>query len=102
MGFLKHFRSRSRLKDQPKPSQSPRRVQQYPVRYGEDLTKKLDNHPDILRRIFTFVCPHCQDESYEPSERSMVGDGCMLCDLRDLASCSAVKRGWYGVAQDLL
>jgi hypothetical protein len=50
--------------------------------------------PAILERIFTYVCPHSRDETYETCEQSSVEDGCMLCDLRDLAHCVAVCRKW--------
>ncbi|KAJ4306560.1 hypothetical protein N0V88_001364 [Collariella sp. IMI 366227] len=39
----------------------------------------------VLARIFGFVCPHATDETYATCEQSAVDDGCMLCDLRDLA-----------------
>ncbi|KXX81340.1 hypothetical protein MMYC01_201454 [Madurella mycetomatis] len=48
----------------------------------------------ILQRIFAFVCPQSRDESYGTCEQSSVEDGCMLCDLRDLAHCVAVCRRW--------
>jgi hypothetical protein len=50
----------------------------------------------LLERIFSFVCPHTQDETYESCEQSAVdvGDTCMLCDLRDLAHCAQVSRKW--------
>jgi hypothetical protein len=56
----------------------------------------------ILERIFVFVCPHSRDESYETCEQSSVEDGCMLCDLRDLAHCVAVCKRWKGEAVKLL
>lgn len=56
----------------------------------------------ILERIFTFVCPHSYDESYATCEQSSVDDGCMLCDLRDLAHCVAVCRRWKEEAIKLL
>ncbi|CCC13356.1 hypothetical protein SMACR_06645 [Sordaria macrospora] len=48
----------------------------------------------ILERIFTFVCPHSRDTSYETCEASSIEDACMLCDLRDLAHCLAVCKRW--------
>ena len=98
MGLLKHFRSKSRLKEtSPPPASYP------PVPYarcGHDSTTRL---PDkVLANIFTYVCPHTADTSYLPSEESQIGDGCMLCDLRDLAKCAQVCRKWYGIAQALL
>ncbi|KAK4241279.1 hypothetical protein C8A03DRAFT_41334 [Achaetomium macrosporum] len=56
----------------------------------------------ILERIFAFVCPHSRDESYDTCEQSSVEDGCMLCDLRDLAHCVAACRRWKGEAVKLL
>lgn len=56
---------------------------------------KLANLPaPILDRIFTFVCPHSKDTSYETCEASSIEDACMLCDLRDLAHCLAVCKRW--------
>lgn len=71
-----------------------------PARGGRDFSNRLDEN--ILERIFTYVCPHTQDDTYEPSERSQIGDGCMLCDLRDLARSAQVCRKWYRVAQKCL
>ncbi|KAK8245770.1 F-box domain-containing protein [Phyllosticta capitalensis] len=108
MGFFKHFRHRTAPKDNPKSRQAS--VAKYaaqnayysapPNPSGRDFTEAL---PDkVLNLIFSFVCPHTNDESYEASEHSMVGDGCMLCDLRDLAHCAQVRRRWNAVAQGLL
>ena len=96
MGFLKHLRSKSRLKDSPEPAQRTRNA----ARYGRDFTARLPD--DVLQRIFVDTCPHTVDRSYEPSERSAISDGCMLCDLRDLANTAQVCRKWYNVAQNLL
>lgn len=102
MGFLKHLRSKSRLnQDAHSPQNSPgaqRSANQ--ARYGRDFTVNLPNQ--VLEKIFIEICPHSQDETYEPSERSAVGDGCMLCDLRDLAKSAQVCRKWYSIAQNLL
>ncbi|KAL3476450.1 hypothetical protein BJX99DRAFT_227732 [Aspergillus californicus] len=69
-------------------------------RYGPDLTQKL---PDaVLARIFAFVCPHAVNDTYDTSEESMTEDGCMLCDMRDLAHCASVSRTWYPIARSLL
>lgn len=54
--------------------------------------------PKVLERIFAFVCPHSRDESYDACEESGNDDGCMLCDLRDLAHCSQVNRIWHDTA----
>ncbi|KAK4159387.1 hypothetical protein QBC43DRAFT_130955 [Cladorrhinum sp. PSN259] len=56
----------------------------------------------VLKRIFTFVCPHSCDESYETCEQSSVEAACMLCDLRDLAHCVAVCRKWRDEGVKLL
>lgn len=103
MGLLKHFRSRSRLKQDspPRPNYanyppSP----QAPRRNGPNLTQRL---PDkVLANIFSYVCPHTQDYTYEPCEQSQIGDGCMLCDLRDLSRCAMTCRKWYATAQQQL
>ena len=59
--------------------------------------------PDpILERIFAFVCPHTQDESYERCEDSAVEDACMLCDLRDLSCCVKVCKRWRTPASKVL
>lgn len=52
----------------------------------------------VLGRIFGFVCPHSRDETYDACEESGNDDGCMLCDLRDLAHCSQVNRAWHEAA----
>ncbi|KAG5964654.1 hypothetical protein E4U58_003116 [Claviceps cyperi] len=57
--------------------------------------------PRVLARIFTFVCPHAVDESYETCEES-AEKGCMLCDLRDLSRCLQVNRAWREVAVQIL
>ncbi|KAE8443649.1 hypothetical protein EG329_001507 [Mollisiaceae sp. DMI_Dod_QoI] len=56
----------------------------------------------ILQRIFAFVCPHTQDETYESCEQSALEDTCMLCDLRDLAHCAQVSRRWRTLATAVL
>lgn len=119
MGLLKHFRSKSRLSPTtaaaPPSSSSPKSPihavfsrhhitpavpMPAPAYRGRDHTQRL---PDaVLRRIFGYVCPHTQDTTYEASERSQIGDGCMLCDLRDLAASARVCRKWYQVGQRLL
>nr|POE72774.1 hypothetical protein CFP56_30713 [Quercus suber] len=100
MGLLKHFRSKSRLRENSTPARVYTSSQAPPARGGRDFTSRLP--AKVLGQIFTYVCPHTQDTSYEPSERSQIGDGCMLCDLRDLAKCAQVCRKWYGIAQALL
>lgn len=58
--------------------------------------------PAILGKIFAFVCPQSTDESYETCEQSALEDTCMLCDLRDLAHCTAVCKTWRASALNLL
>jgi hypothetical protein len=58
--------------------------------------------PKVLERIFLFVCPHSGDETYDACEDSGSSEGCMLCDLRDLAHCSQVNRIWHDTAIKLL
>lgn len=65
-----------------------------------DLTQDLPL--PVLRRILAAVCPHTQDDSYDTSEESMTEDGCMLCDMRDLAHSALVSRRWAVEARALL
>ena len=93
MGLLKHIRSRSRLKSQ-------QELQDYPKPKGRDCVTPLPRR--ILARIFNLVCPSTTDETFEVNEKSLIGNGCGLCDLRDLSRCALVNRIWYLVAQDVL
>ncbi|OLN82111.1 hypothetical protein CCHL11_07650 [Colletotrichum chlorophyti] len=72
----------------------------YPTRASAVLLQNLPKH--VLARIFSFVCPHTQDETYETCETSAIFDACMLCDLRDLAHCARVSSQWNKVANTLL
>ena len=65
-----------------------------------DWTTKLPG--PVLARIFSFVCPHAQDMSYESCELSAEEDACMLCDLRDLSYCVRVCRRWRKTAVPVL
>ena len=98
MKFLKHIRSRSRVKDQPEAQvYTPQALQ----RNGPGPTSALPTK--ILRRIFAHVCPHALDDSYKSSEESMIDEtGCVLCDIKDLAQCALVSKRWHKVAQDLM
>ncbi|GKT84677.1 F-box domain-containing protein [Colletotrichum tofieldiae] len=71
-----------------------------PTRASAALFQSLPK--EILPRIFSFVCPHTQDETYETCETSAIFDACMLCDLRDLAHCARVCWKWNQVANALL
>jgi hypothetical protein len=66
---------------------------------GRDCTKRLPR--PVLARIFSFVCPHTVDNTYSTSEES-ASDGCMLCDMRDLAHCALVCKRWFLDARALL
>lgn len=65
-----------------------------------DVTRELPRQ--VVARIFTFVCPHVADASFNSSEESMTEDGCMPCDMRDLAHCALVCKRWYMDAHRLL
>ncbi|KAI1391269.1 uncharacterized protein F4822DRAFT_436709 [Hypoxylon trugodes] len=62
----------------------------------------LELPPPILERVFSFVCPHCCDESYETCEQSAREDACMLCDLRDLSHAGQVCKRWRKAAIKLM
>ena len=66
---------------------------------GSSIAKLPDK---VLERIFTFVCPHSQDETYETCEQSSLDDCCPLCDTRDLAHCARVSRKWRNMAVRVL
>lgn len=76
------------------------RLQQQYYREGKATADAAFN--SILRRIFSHVCPHSLDETYEAQEASMIGDGCVLCDTRDLSHCEMVSKRWYWLASGLL
>jgi hypothetical protein len=102
MGFLKRIRSRSRIKSQEAASydygsSQPSRTARYST---TDFSSRLPL--PVLDRVFSYVCPHTQDETYLPSEDSMVEDGCMPCDLRDLAQASLVCSRWNECAMKRL
>lgn len=69
-------------------------------RPGRDLTRALPL--PVVHRILAAVCPHTQDDSYDTSEESMTEDGCMLCDMRDLAHGALACKRWAGEANKLL
>ncbi|KAH6626411.1 hypothetical protein B0J18DRAFT_140353 [Chaetomium sp. MPI-SDFR-AT-0129] len=81
-------------------SSAPYSQQPRPTRGSAALLAQFP--PAVYERIFAFVCPHSQDETYSTCEQSSIDDGCMLCDLRDLARCVAVCRRWKEEAVKLL
>lgn len=99
MGFMRLFR---RPKESKKSKAVARRLDdnfQFPSYTGPDLTRRLDDK--ILRLIFQYVCLHSADDTLDSSEESGY-EGCMSCDMRDLAHCALTKRQWYSVAAGLL
>jgi F-box-like len=101
MKFLKHIRSKSKVKDKDHgQSHQGGYGAQFSARYGRDATARLP--PAILQKIFIEVCPLAVDNTYDSSEESLVDYGCALCDLKDLAQCVLVSKRWWSVAQDLL
>lgn len=106
MGLLKHLRTKSRTRSQDQGNQYYESPQQHFYQsanghgYEHDSTARLPD--DILRRILETVCPHATDVTCSSSEESAVGDGCMLCDMRDLARAAQVNRKWYKASRSLL
>ncbi|WEW56220.1 hypothetical protein PRK78_001659 [Emydomyces testavorans] len=107
MGFLKRFRCRIKAangkrkkSDHIDSYQQQFNSYQPSGRPAQDYTKRLP--PKLLHEIFAHVCPHSLDDSLASSEESVTEDGCMLCNMRDLAHCALVCRRWYSVAQGLL
>jgi hypothetical protein len=98
MGIFKHFRSKS------KPDgDEPRNVNGYKISgpLAPNHTSRLN--PQVLKRIFTFVCPHTLDDSYQNLDDVDLGDNtCMLCNLRDLAQCARVCKAWHSPATELM
>ncbi|KAJ5795308.1 hypothetical protein N7457_001907 [Penicillium paradoxum] len=94
MGFLTKLRRSSRRSGSATDPSPP----VYSVR-GSDYTKQLSR--PVLARIFFFVCPHALDNTYDTSEES-ASDGCMSCDMRDLAHCALVNKRWFLTARTLL
>lgn len=106
MKFLSHIRSRSKLKQQENAHAAQFDYAQFTGSAPHDQpsnpspASNLAQH--VLRKIFTYVCPHTEDETYVSSDDSMVDGGCMLCDMRDLAQCALVRKTWSEVASLLL
>ncbi|KAF2769689.1 hypothetical protein EJ03DRAFT_335976 [Teratosphaeria nubilosa] len=99
MGLLKHFRSKSKLSPHPVAA-TYHAPSHCATARGRDSASVLPEK--VLESIFAYVCPHVLDRTFLPCEESQIGDGCPLCDLRDLASCAPVCRRWYAIAQRLL
>ncbi|EEQ89424.2 F-box domain-containing protein [Blastomyces dermatitidis ER-3] len=113
MKLFKHFRSKGKRKsvdhygyEQHEKYSNGHYNHQSPQHSGSsygpaiDYTRNLP--PEILSRIFSYVCLHVLDDTYNSSEESMTDDVCMLCDMRDLAHCAVVCRKWYPPAHRLL
>jgi len=104
MKFLKHLRSKSKLENNGVEAQiynhyvPPSPAADGPR--GHDGSAKLPTA--LLEKIFSYICPHTRDNAYDSSEESMMDDGCMLCDMRNLAQSALVCRRWTEVAQNLL
>lgn len=103
MKFLKHIRSKTRLKNGTESQGYDTYAATHAAPDGGNRSSPISRLPvKILEEIFASVCPHTRDESYSTSEDSMIDDGCMLCDMRDLAQCALVCRQWTEIVQDLL
>src|SRR6266536_3505280 len=100
MKFLKHIRSKSKIQREPSTERDANETATSYSGTGRDASARLPEK--LLCQILIFVCPHTQDESFTPCESSGTEDGCMLCDMRDLAQCALVCRKWAQPAQDLL
>ncbi|KAI2643241.1 hypothetical protein GGS21DRAFT_495429 [Xylaria nigripes] len=83
---------------------NPRADQQYnyAAESGRVFAPWLELPTPILERVFSFICPHCCDESYETCEKSAVEGACMLCDLRDLSHAGQVCKLWRASAIRLM
>lgn len=99
MKFLKHIRSKSKVKDRDL-VQIKDYAEQYCNCSEKDAIARLP--AELLQRIFTELCPLTVDDTYDSSEESLVDYGCALCDVKDLAQCALVSRGWGNAAQELL
>ena len=103
MKFLKHIRSRSRMKSRRSSPEAVIYSQHGRASPNLPSAGRVQGLPvKVLARIFAYVCPHTEDESYTTCEESMIDADCTLCDLRDLAHCSETCRAWAGPAQSAL
>jgi F-box-like len=108
MKFLKHIRSKSKIKNKENGQtgggggggEGGAYMPQYYPRGGRDASARLP--PTLLQKIFIEVCPLTVDHTYDSSEESLVDYGCALCDVKDLSHCALVSRKWWNAAQDLL
>ncbi|KAI1452004.1 hypothetical protein F4805DRAFT_471201 [Annulohypoxylon moriforme] len=116
---MKFFRRSKKPSQQPKPSKksvqddlerdkyriyNPQQsdYHNYAAQRGSVFAPWLELPPPILERVFSFVCPHCCDESYETCEQSALENACMLCDLRDLSHAGQVCKRWRKAAVKLM
>ncbi|KAI1214507.1 uncharacterized protein F4807DRAFT_258 [Annulohypoxylon truncatum] len=74
----------------------------YAAQRGSVFAPWLELPAPILERVFSFICPHCCDESYETCEQSALENACMLCDLRDLSHAGQVCKRWRKAAVKLM
>ncbi|KAK6202069.1 hypothetical protein LQW54_009125 [Pestalotiopsis sp. IQ-011] len=122
MGFTKLFRRSKKSKSESTDFNYDRdpRYASEKAKYGEAGYNRRNSHfmalplnngvfapwlelpVPILQRIFSFVSPHCYDESYETCEQSAIEDACMLCDLRDISHAGRVCRAWRKVAVPMI
>ena len=103
MKFLSHIRSRSRLNNGPEAQLYGQYTAAFQASHRGGVHKpNLKLPARVLGEILAYICPHTQDEEYTTSEQSMIEDGCMLCDMRDLAQCALTSRQWAEATQNLL
>jgi hypothetical protein len=98
MGFFKRFSRKKSKASNTTPFNDAYSATTYEY-HGPDQTQRLPEK--VLRLIFEELCPHSADETLDGSEDSG-NDGCMSCDMRDLAHVTLTRRAWYGVAAGLL
>ena len=105
MKFLRHIRSKSRLK-----SLENTHGSSYPD-YGphsKNAGSQTGPNPTaeypipLLEEVLSYVCAHARDDAYMSCEESMTDGGCMLCDIRDLSHCALVNRQWSEATQNVL
>ena len=100
MKKLFHVRSRSKLKSN---GTEAHVYHQSSQNYGWAESRASVHLPaKVLGHIFTYLCPHTGDETYNSLEGSMAEGGCMLCNMRDLAHCVLTSHEWAEIAQRTL